>query len=719
MTLLLCLLLLQGRQWTWYEHYERGIKHYESARYPECLREMDLALAQAPTPKRNQFTRAVQKIDYKPFYFKALSHYHLGDVAKAQEFAQAAFRGEVVQQSPPLQADLAPIFDAWRRQVQALSAEVAAEHERIRQRRRLLDLLDRGLWRQARDELDELVGGGADGTAFQDIDILIQLRSGLEGRLDGLRDDMQRRIQELIERDALDQARPLLEAFRGDLSEPVYLELDRMLKQAEAQRDSPSDAQDPDSVTRVAEAEAAEAEIQAFKVRLTNLELEKSSLTQRVQVIEQRNRDLQNQLEKERADESPAPVLKPAGIMALSREGELGIRADVVIRGDQPVSAWEIRLDEVPVPFAKDQLRAVDEGYRFNRILLASGYGEHRVSFHLRDVLDQKLELTEVLVLQRPWYNDPLYPAMLLGIGVTLGLVLTVRRQRRRRMAKLRHFNPYIAGAPVRQADMFFGRDALMGRIQGSLHKNSFMIHGDRRIGKTSFLLQLKQNLARLDSPEYAFFPAFVDLQGIVETDLFHHLMVEVVHSAEWEIDTDDLEVHERAEGYQSRHFSKDIKKIIARLDARTDKHVLVVLLVDEVDVLNEFSDKTNQKLRSIFMKDFADHLSCVMAGIHLKKEWESSGSPWYNFFEEIPVAALPDEAARALVLKPVQGIFRYQPDAVDLLLKATAGHPYLIQKLCIKLVDIKLRAGDFSISRLDVEQLLQAQARETRTKES
>jgi len=305
--------------------------------------------------------------------------------------------------------------------------------------------------------------------------------------------------------------------------------------------------------------------------------------------------------------------------------------------------------------------------------------------------------LTRVAIL------DPLHPELcrLLVPGIDTGEAL----------ARLARDTPVItAGEGSEWMHMHaLARDELLRRIQGLVHKNSFMIHGNRRIGKTSLLLQLKTNLTALKSPNYRFFPVFIDLQGVSEEDLFHHMMSEILaHASDWGIETDDLVYREESSLYLSRHFSKDIKKVIQRLDALGSEHAQVVLLMDEVDVLNEYGEKTNQKLRGVFMKDFADHLSCVMAGIHLKKEWESSGSPWYNFFEEIPVNAIDEPAARALILEPVKGIFKFKRQAMDLIVNETGGHPYLIQKVCVSLIGEKLNSNRFTVTRADVEQALE-----------
>ena len=59
--------------------------------------------------------------------------------------------------------------------------------------------------------------------------------------------------------------------------------------------------------------------------------------------------------------------------------------------------------------------------------------------------------------------------------------------------------NPYIAGAPVTEASMFFGREDVFRWIERSLTgkyvNNILVIHGQRRVGKTSVLKQLPSRL--------------------------------------------------------------------------------------------------------------------------------------------------------------------------------------------------------------------------------
>ena len=275
----------------------------------------------------------------------------------------------------------------------------------------------------------------------------------------------------------------------------------------------------------------------------------------------------------------------------------------------------------------------------------------------------------------------------------------------RRRRAMRRRFNPYIAGAPVLDDDMFYGREKLTARMLSTLHRNSLMITGERRIGKTTFLHHLKHVLAADEAGEWRFFPVFVDLQGVPEQSFFHALMAETVDALELAPATRQaLRFTPEPFGYDARDFSHDLQQVIAELRTRTDRKVKLALLIDEVDVLNEYSESVNQRLRGIFMKSFSENLVAVMSGVGIRRRWKSEASPWYNFFDEIELLPFSREEAEALVREPVAGVFRWKPDAVERVLEFSQLRPYLVQKLCVHAVNHMLEAGRSSIRREDVD---------------
>jgi AAA ATPase-like protein len=305
------------------------------------------------------------------------------------------------------------------------------------------------------------------------------------------------------------------------------------------------------------------------------------------------------------------------------------------------------------------------------------------------------------LIYQQPWF----LPSALATSAALIGIGYAAQRTRRRRALRSR-FNPYIAGAPVLEDDMFFGRLKLLARLMNVLHHNSLMITGERRIGKTTLLHHLRKMLEHDEGTDYQFFPVSTDLQGVPESGFFEAVMADVIEQLALRPETRAGLRHraERESAYDGRDFSHDLQRVIQDLIARTPKKVKLVLLIDEVDVLNEYSERVNQRLRSIFMKTFSEHLVAIMSGVGIKRIWKSEGSPWYNFFDEIELTAFTREEAEALIRHPVEGVFRWRTEAVEAVLAWSALKPYIIQKFCIHAVNHMLEAGRTTITADDVE---------------
>ncbi|MDH4125665.1 MAG: ATP-binding protein [Gammaproteobacteria bacterium] len=325
----------------------------------------------------------------------------------------------------------------------------------------------------------------------------------------------------------------------------------------------------------------------------------------------------------------------------------------------------------------------------------------------IRLVATDSLQLSSsseyAVVYVRPVFRSPGFLASLAGIGLLLGGTLVWRRYRRYRQLRKRRFNPYVAGAPILEEDMFFGRAALIDRILQTIHNNSLLIYGERRIGKTSIQHQVKKRLGELDDPVYEFHPVFIDLQGTPESRFFQTIAEDIFQ---------ELAPHlgglapgkDLSEDYSYRDFVRDLHAILKVLRSRTSKKVKLVLLIDEVDVLNDYDPAINQKLRSLFMKSLAENLAAVVSGVEIKKRWERQGSPWYNFFEEIEVAPLETYDGLELIRRPIRGIFKLDRGVAEKILAITGGKPYLIQKICISLVTRLYEQHRRRITLADVE---------------
>jgi AAA+ ATPase superfamily predicted ATPase len=258
-------------------------------------------------------------------------------------------------------------------------------------------------------------------------------------------------------------------------------------------------------------------------------------------------------------------------------------------------------------------------------------------------------------------------------------------RARRRHELLLRRFNPYIVGAPILEQKRYFGRKSLLDYVLRRIHNNSILIYGERRIGKTSFQHQLKKALTSLEDAHFEFFPVYIDLQGTPEDKFFSTLSDQIFDELSPRLG--DLRPS-AADSYGYKELVQDLHRVLKVLKESTQKRVKLALLIDEVDELNDYDPRVNQKLRSLFMRTFAENLVSVVSGVAIKKHWEREGSPWYNFFQEIEVKPFDRDEAVALIEAPVQGIFNFGEGVVEEILKRTDCKPYLIQRVCSALVD-------------------------------
>jgi ligand-binding sensor domain-containing protein len=305
---------------------------------------------------------------------------------------------------------------------------------------------------------------------------------------------------------------------------------------------------------------------------------------------------------------------------------------------------------------------------------------------------------------------------IVLGSGYMTLVILGNRRRGREALA--RGFNPYVSGEPVRSDDMFFGRRALLQRIVDTLHSNSIMIHGERRIGKTSLLLHLVNALREVNDADYWFVPVYVDLEGTPQDAFFQLLIeetlynIETLQNAATEITPKltDLRYYTKLENnYSDRDFNRDLNRITDVLEEYGEQHdpgkqLRLILLIDEMDVMSRYDRIVQQQLRRIFMREFAATLGAVVAGIQISKEWDRVESPWFNLFNDIALTPFTREQAIELLVEPVRGYYQYDQAAVEFILDHANGRPYKLQQYGLEAVNHMLAARRRRITLKDVE---------------
>jgi hypothetical protein len=226
---------------------------------------------------------------------------------------------------------------------------------------------------------------------------------------------------------------------------------------------------------------------------------------------------------------------------------------------------------------------------------------------------------------------------------------------------------------------MFFGRDAEAATILGTVATNSVALLGSRRIGKTSLLRRVRQELH-----EANFLPFFGDCQTVKTWGDFAALA-----EAEWGV--------EAAQNFRPQHLGG----LVRALGAGSEKPV--VILLDEIDYLLEW-DRTHEEdsvpeaffraCRSLSQEGAAQF---VFAGERTiaQRIWDPQ-SPHWNFCRPLALAQLSQDATASLLIRPIKAIgiriadeARFGAEAWRL----TSGHPQIAQYL-----------GDRLVRRLDAQ---------------
>ncbi len=310
---------------------------------------------------------------------------------------------------------------------------------------------------------------------------------------------------------------------------------------------------------------------------------------------------------------------------------------------------------------------------------------------------------------------------LLTGAGTALSSYRRGRRRAaaaatRRRQAMQRRFNPYISGEPVRDRAMFFGRSELVGRILSVLHQNSIMLQGEPRIGKTTLLYRLCDELQALADPDWCFIPVLVDLEGTSQAGFFRLLMENAANAARAYLpEMPNLRCTAAAapeQAYADRDFSVDLRSLVDALTVvQQPRSVRLVLLIDEMDAINSYGSVLQQQFRRVFMSTQGPSLGAVVAGTHIDKTWDRVESPWYNLFNDIRLEPFTDEDARRLLIDPVRGAYEWEPAALEFVVAHAAGRPYRLQQYGLESVNHMLGEGRQHITVADVTAADQAVA--------
>jgi len=248
----------------------------------------------------------------------------------------------------------------------------------------------------------------------------------------------------------------------------------------------------------------------------------------------------------------------------------------------------------------------------------------------------------------------------------------------------------YNLGTAVSDVLSFFGRSALLADLERRLTAGqSSAVFGVRKMGKSSLLYRLRETCAWPS--------ALVDLQGYSEGlgyvygEALRGWRAAIMDTSralalpEW---TGDFSAPGPAA--QAQAFRSAVRTLLDLLADRPGRPGLLLFL-DEVDTLYGQPDYPEfaAVLRSVAQDPHCrGRFALLAAGLDpaLNRVDRIGGgrNPFYAFFGEAPLGPLDSGDARTMVtsIGGQMGI-AYTDEALDLVVKAGGGHPFLTRQLC------------------------------------
>jgi hypothetical protein len=267
--------------------------------------------------------------------------------------------------------------------------------------------------------------------------------------------------------------------------------------------------------------------------------------------------------------------------------------------------------------------------------------------------------------------------------------------------------NPYEVGTPLRlnRKALFKGRMALRDAVVIALRESSrptLVLHGPRRMGKTSFLLQLPALLPGKTVP------VFIDLQRPATTSndsaFFYNLARAITESARPYLINIPGPVRERFDERPYEAFDIWLYDIVVpRLQ---DNNLL--LCMDEFEKAGQALDAKKltsavlDELRSLIQHQ--EKMAVLFAGVQTLDELGPNWSSYFINVRSLTIGYLETKEAEELIRNPdpeVEFPLKYQDEAVADILADTLGHPYLLQLVCSCIVEL---ANQRRTTRADTE---------------
>lgn len=292
-------------------------------------------------------------------------------------------------------------------------------------------------------------------------------------------------------------------------------------------------------------------------------------------------------------------------------------------------------------------------------------------------------------------------------------------------------YSPIADGGPVPvTSNMFYGRDGFISDVAKSILNSpskQIIIYGQKRCGKSSVMLHLKEKLMETNKMFCIFFSMGDIINNLSEASFYHKILSSIKTELEFiEFDGGTIpefdipsyaDFKKEDEDNPLNTFTKYMIKFklsCKKTEGWENKNLVV--MIDEFTYLYTEIKKGNispsimKQWKAVTQNERAQ-FSVVLVGQDVvpsfKKEEYASNA--FGVIQDIRLTYLEEQPARELIEKPIlddNGESRYIGNAVTRILEYTSRNPYYIQIFCARLVDFMNKNKSIKVTEADVNEV-------------
>ncbi|NER51098.1 MAG: ATP-binding protein, partial [Symploca sp. SIO1A3] len=264
--------------------------------------------------------------------------------------------------------------------------------------------------------------------------------------------------------------------------------------------------------------------------------------------------------------------------------------------------------------------------------------------------------------------------------------------------------NPYIVGSAIADPKAFFGRSKLFQFVEDNLTQGErvILLHGQRRIGKSSVLLQIPHFVAL---EQFVFIPFDLQNKGKLALSKVLHLLAEaIIKHLKLKLDSAQLP-KESDFATEPSLFSQNFLPEIYRLLEQKS----IVLMLDEFDALNSYEPTSSVETFFPYLQSLLNQHEKLFI-IPVIGRQPDDLPKLLGLFKGAPtqkIGLLSREDTEKLIIDPAKDALEYTQDAIEAIVALSQGHPYFTQLLCYAVFAQARTGGKQQVIPDDVERVV------------